>query len=268
MQSNQQILFENDAIPQKMLNQPSIQAANIEKERKNELNPLNYDEYTNWKTNMPKNYGNFMQMTTSPQRSPFGVAGYPPAMKKLEQQLPERPTTLNNPFMNVPIHDYGIPQKYSKADLKDDPNPNFYEKLFMTPDNALWRRQASERSFTTMPNSSNPNEQTKFAEWLYGKNFVCKSGSIYDRFGYPYTPDSLVCNGFNAASPENGGQVDNNYGVPNTQPNASPWVNNPNYGWGFGGIQGGIPMTNLTPGSPTLYPYPLVPHFGSNTNVK
>ena len=76
----------------------------------------------------------------------------------------------------------------------------------------------------------------------------------------------MTCTGFNAASPENGGQLDNNYGVPSTEPNASPWVNNPNYGWGFGGIPGGVPMQNLSSESNALVPFPLVPHFGKNNN--
>ena len=77
---------------------------------------------------------------------------------------------------------------------------------------------------------------------LYGNNQVGKTGSIYDRYGYPYTPDSLINTGINAASPQNGGQVDNNFGTP-VVAGASPWVNNPNYGYGFGGVPGGMPLS-------------------------
>lgn len=260
--------FKNESIPEKELEMPSVQADMTNLARKNALNPIHYDDYTRWKSDMSHNYDNFFQMAVPPQRNPFGVAGYPPAMKKLEQQLPGRPTNMNNPFKNVPIRDYGIPQRYGKAS-KENPNPNFYKKMFQSPDDALWHRQASESRFVTQPVTAVPNEQVKFAEWLWGKNFVCKSGSIFDRFGYKYTPDSLVCNGANAAEPENGGSVPNNYGVPHTFPHGSPYVNNINYGGGFGGIEGGIQMNNAQPvgGSWQLNPHTLVPHFPANPEV-
>lgn len=254
--------FKNEVIPEPELEMPSVQADMVNSARKNALNPTHYDEYTNWMSDMSRNYDNFFQMAVPPQRNPFGVAGYPPALKQLELQLPGRPTNMNNPFKNVPIRDYGIPQRYGKSS-GENPNPNFYKKMFQSPDDALWHRQASEAQFVTQPVTSVPNEQVKFAEWLWGKSMVCKTGSIYDRYGFPYTPDSLVCNGFNAAEPENGGSLNNGYGVPATYPNASPFSKNLNYGYGFGGIPGGIQMSNIQPtgGSWQLNPYPLVPHF-------
>ena len=164
--------------------------------------------------------------------------------------------------MNVPISDYNIPQKYSKAQkgCKENCKKNFYQSLFRSPSDALWDREASERQWVTTANSSVPNEQKKFAEWLYGKNYVGKTGSIYDRYGYPYTPDSLANTGFNASEPQNAGQVNHNFGVPSTK--GSPWVNNPNYGYGFGGIPGGVPMTNIDPKDTNyLNPMPLFPTF-------
>ena len=163
--------------------------------------------------------------------------------------------------MNVPISNYDIPQNYGKAEnhCGKSCKKNFYKNLFRSPDDALWERQSSERQFYTTPNTSVPNEQNKFAMWLYGNNQVGKTGSIYDRYGYPYTSDSLINTGVNAASPQNGGQVDNNFGTPNVQ-GASPWVNNPNYGYGFGGVPGGIPFTNLVPMSPQMATYPM-PYF-------
>ena len=61
-------------------------------ERKNNLNPIHYDDYTNWQTQNSKDYDNFMANTTAPQNNPFGITGNPAAMKKLELQKPERPT--------------------------------------------------------------------------------------------------------------------------------------------------------------------------------
>ena len=164
--------------------------------------------------------------------------------------------------MNVPIRDYNIPQKFAKAEnhCGQKCKKNFYKSLFRSPDDALWNRQASERQFYTTANSSVPNERNKFAEWLYGNNQVGKTGSIYDRYGYPYTPDSLINTGINAASPQNGGQVDNNFGTP-VVAGASPWVNNPNYGYGFGGVPGGMPYHNVMVAPPSMatYPMPFIP---------
>jgi hypothetical protein len=252
-------------LTEKELEQPSEHTRMICAQKMNDLNPIYYDDYTNWKSNQNNDYSNFMEMTTQPQNNPFGIAGNREAMKSLELQKPVRQSTQNNPFMNVEIQDYNIPQKYgrSKGYCDDTCKKNYYRLLIQSPDDALWQRQASERQFYTTPNTSVPNEQKKFAEWLYGKNFVGKTGTIYSRYGYPYTPDSLVNTGFNAASPENAGQVDNNYGTPITTPNASPWVNNPNYGYGFGGIPGAIPFHNIEDSPPNMQmmPMPLFPVF-------
>lgn len=217
-------------------------------------------QYIDWQSNQPVNYGNFMNITAAPQNNPYGLTGNKEAMTLYESDKPQRPSTDRNPFMNVPISNYNIPQKFSKAEPECNTTckKNFYKSLFRSPDDALWNRQASERQFYTTANSSVPNEQGKLAQWLYGKNEVGKSGSIYDRYGYPYTSDSLVNTGNNAASPQNGGQMDNNFGTPIVQ-GASPWVNNPNYGYGFGGVQGGIPFHNLTMSSKTINPYPYFP---------
>jgi hypothetical protein len=248
------------------LQKPSAQSVGICNERKNKLEPIKYDEYTQWLTGQKKNYGNFMNLTTSPQRNPYGINGNRQAMKDLEIQKPNRPSNPKNPFMNVPISNYNIPQNFGKAQPHCGKacKKNFYKSLFRSPDDALWNRQASERQFYTTPNSSVPNEQVKFAEWLYGNNQVGKTGSIYDRYGYPYTPDSMVNTGINAASPQNAGQVENNFGTP-VVPGASPWVNNPNYGYGFGGVPGGIPFHNLTMSSPQMMmnPHPFFPVYPS-----
>lgn len=241
---------------------------NINNFKKQQLDPTNYDDYVQWQTENKKNFNNFMKLTTSPQNNPYGIGGNPEAMKKLELQKPPRETSTNNPFMNVPISAYNIPQRFSKAaECGEKCKKNYYKSLIQSPSDALWEREASERQFYTMPNSSVPNEQKKFAEWCYGKNFVAKSGSIYSRYGYPYTPDSLVSTGFNTGEPENSGQVNSNFGLPITYPHASPWVNNPNYGYGFGGIPGGIPFHNIPRASPgqKSYPMPLFPSFSQPT---
>lgn len=221
------------------------------------------NDYINWQSKNAVEYPNFMALTLSPQNNPFGIGGNPDAMQKYELQLPTRPPTDVNPFMNVPISDYNIPQQYSKAHpggCGKDCKKSFYQRLFRSPNDALWDKEASERQWVTVANTSVPNEQMKFAQWLYGKNYVGKTGSIYNRYGYPYTADSLVSTGFNTAEPENGGQANNNFGVPSVM--ASPWVNNPNYGYGFGGIPGAIPMSNISARDANyLNPAPLFPTF-------
>jgi hypothetical protein len=221
------------------------------------------DPYILFQTNNQKDYDNFMKLTLQPQKNPFGLTGNPLAMKDLELQGSRRPTTVRNPMMNVDISEYNEKQKYSKAHESSNNKKvqeNLHAKLFQSPSDYFWNRQASERQFYTMPNSSVPNEQMKFAQWLYGNNYVGKTGSIYDRYGYPYTPDSLVNTGYNASVPENAGQVENNYGTPIVY-NSSPWVNNPNYGYGFGGLPGAVPFHNIVPGQPNMamYPMPIYP---------
>jgi hypothetical protein len=258
-------------IPNKVLDEPTAFAEAVSNYEKNALNPANYDEYTNWLSEQQVNYDNFLKLTTQPQNNPFGITGNKEAMKRLELQKPRREPTSNNPFMNVMISDYNMPQRFSKAEPTCGPKcqKTFYEKLLQSPDDALWERKASERQFYTMPNTSVPDERDKFAQWLFGNNYVGKTGSIYDRYGYPYTPDSLVNTGVNASSPQNAGQVDNNYGLPIT-PGASPWVNNVNYGGSFGGVPGGIPFHNLTVGQGDanyLNPMPLMPQWPSPVPV-
>lgn len=239
------------------------------KQMKNSLKSVRFPntidgQYINYMDSIPKEYSNFMEMTAAPQRNPYGLTGNKEAMKELELQKPARQTTKNNPFMNVPLTDYGVAQNYgrSESECGSECKKNFYRSLFQSPSDNLWQKSASERQYYTTANTSVPNEQVKFAQWLYGNNQVGKTGSIYDRYGYPYTADSLVNTGVNAASPQNAGQIENNYGTPMV-PGASPWVNNPNYGYGFGGIPGGIPYNNAMYASPMyqLSPYPMMPHF-------
>lgn len=249
------------------LETPSEQAVGILRE-KNKLDTTEIQDpstsHVNWNSTLDKQYGNFMKLTSAPQRNPYGITGNKQAMQSYELQGPLRSPTLNNPFMNTPIIDYGTSQKYSSSEKTcgSQCQTSFYKNMIRSPDDSLWERQASERQFYTVPNTSVPNEQVKFAEWLYGNNQVGKSGSIYDRYGYPYTPDSLVNTGANAASPQNAGQTENNYGTPNS--GGSPWVNNPNYGYGFGGLPGGVPYSgdNITRRTvPYASPQPLAPHF-------
>jgi len=129
-----------------------------------------------------------------------------------EYQMP----TKNNPMMNVPIINYDRPQttqdyyrydKYSgpKSQIvKNDVSNNWGIGLYKDPAEMFFSKNNSQRQWYSMPTGSVPSDQTSFAESLYGREFVCKSGSIWMRYGVPYTDDSLACTGF-----EGDGQVTN-----------------------------------------------------------
>lgn len=127
------------------------------------------------------------------------------------KNLDKRGPTLRNPLMNIDISDYGEKPKYRYSQKCDkECKKKFYGKLFRSPDDYLWNRNASERQYVTNPVTTIPNDQTAFANWLYGNKYVGKSGSIYNRYGYKVTPDSAVSTGYNASVPHNGGQMENN----------------------------------------------------------
>ena len=119
-----------------------------------------------------------------------------------------RPSTVNNPMMNVPITDYDTVQKYdnynhymsntdpSKLNVRSQMETNLINKLFQDPADKLFERNNSQRQWYSVANGSVPNDQTAFAESLFGREYVCKSGSIWDRYGLAYTDDSLACTGF------------------------------------------------------------------------
>lgn len=117
--------------------------------------------------------------------------------------------TPNNPFMNVNPTDYDRPQEYKdyyRYKIEEDtPKKEYVEQevkddftlgLYQDPNGKLWERHNSQREYISQPVGSVPNDQSEFAQWLYGREYVCKTGSIYDRYGLQYTPDSLVCSGF------------------------------------------------------------------------
>ena len=148
-----------------------------------------------------------MPITTNRAAEAFG--------NQLPQQLPLRNPTINNPMMNVPIHDYDEKQKYRDYQhyAKDQSRPevrhlrkeiegNFENRLFQNPSGALWERINSQRQFYSTPVGSVPNNQSAFAQNLYGHpEGVCKSGSIWARYGIEETTDSQLCNGWNVSTP-------------------------------------------------------------------
>lgn len=126
-----------------------------------------------------------------------------------------------NPFMNIQITNYDIIQEYpdyvrynqsmyptvETETIKNDVNVNFNNGLFQDPQGTLFNRVNSQRQYYSMPVGSVPNNQEAFAHWLWNTPGNCKQGSIFSRYGVQFTDDSLLCNGFNAASPTNFGQI-------------------------------------------------------------
>ena len=126
-------------IPGQVLDEPTPFAKAVSEYQKNALDPANYDEYTNWLTDQQVNFDNFMKLTTQPQNNPFGITGNKEAMQRLEIQKPLRDPTSNNPFMNVPISDYNIPEAVViKVGNERTPTPvslrNSREKANITED--------------------------------------------------------------------------------------------------------------------------------------
>jgi hypothetical protein len=123
-------------------------------------------------------------------------------------------TPVNNPLKNVPITDYDKSQDYSEATRSDSTMSKFIDgKIFQTADQYIFDKNT--RQFYTTANSSVPNKQNEFANWLYGVETVCKEGSIYmNRTGTP--SETTSCNGFNVASPTNFGNL-NDYIAPSNE---------------------------------------------------
>jgi hypothetical protein len=125
----------------------------------------------------------------------------------------------NNPFMNVMPMDYGnVPvfddyYRYEKnlyplrekEKIKHEQKNNFLKNLYQDADGKLWDRLNSQRQYLPQPIGSVPNNQGEFAQWLYGSLNNCKAGSIWMRDGVKYTDDSLMCTGFDVATPTNQG---------------------------------------------------------------
>lgn len=129
-----------------------------------------------------------------------------------DEKLPRRHSdyyniekNINNPAKNVPPTDYGIEQNFSEASMSNSDMSKFINgKIFQTPDQ--WIFDKNTQPFYTTAVSSVPNDQTAFANWLYGTEKVCKEGSIYmHRTGTP--EQSLSCNGFNVSTPTNFGNL-------------------------------------------------------------
>ena len=80
--------------------------------------------------------------------------------------------------MNSDILNYntGDPPEACNVDdelIKEDMKVNFNHELFRDVDE-LWERKNSQRQFYTTPNTTVPNNQKEFAEWLWKVPKTCK----------------------------------------------------------------------------------------------
>tara|TARA_E500000178_G_C16966365_1_gene728639 strand:- start:109 stop:771 length:663 start_codon:yes stop_codon:yes gene_type:complete len=108
---------------------------------------------------------------------------------------------VNNPLKNVKISEYNVQPIYSKATQSDlSMNKYINNQLFQTADQWIFDKQA--RPYYTTAISAVPNDQTAFANWLYGTKNICKENSIYMN-RLDKKEEALMCNGFNAQTPTN-----------------------------------------------------------------
>jgi hypothetical protein len=79
----------------------------------------------------------------------------------------------NNPFMNVLMNEYADnPERREACDVDENKikrviNDKYFKDTYRDVDD-VFDRKSSFRNFYTMPNTSIPNDQTGYAQWLYG----------------------------------------------------------------------------------------------------
>ncbi len=94
----------------------------------------------------------------------------------------ERKPTVDNPYQNIVFSDY--------LNNKDAPQPcnvdssqvqteaqNLYNSSMFRNTSDVFERENSQRIFMTMPISTNPSDQTNFANWLFKTGPTCKENT-------------------------------------------------------------------------------------------
>ena len=89
-----------------------------------------------------------------------------------------RKPTIDNPFMNIPVTDFGKENIASASNAYDEDIAEDIEKYFNTDlyrdITDLYDTKNSQRIWYTTPVTSIPNDQGGFANWLYKTKDVCK----------------------------------------------------------------------------------------------
>ena len=90
-----------------------------------------------------------------------------------------RKPTINNPFNNLSILDYG--KKNIKPALKGrrakKKRRKIIDKIFSDIDD-LYNKEMSSRAFYTVPVTTVPNDRNKFAKWCYKQKNRCKERAL------------------------------------------------------------------------------------------
>jgi hypothetical protein len=96
-------------------------------------------------------------------------------------RLCTRPT-LNNPYMNVLLTDAAdFPDRpaacdITRPDVRRRADDFQAHNLYVDSDDVYGMRASSSRAFVTNPVTTLPNDQTAFAQWLYGAGPTCRDG--------------------------------------------------------------------------------------------
>jgi hypothetical protein len=101
--------------------------------------------------------------------------------------------TVENPFMNPSVVDFkdrplrpracDVTSSGMQKDIEHE-----FNKRFAKDFDDVYGRNGNSRAFYTVPNTEVPNDQTSFAEWLYGTGPTCKegNGAGCERLNYRY----------------------------------------------------------------------------------
>jgi hypothetical protein len=102
--------------------------------------------------------------------------------KKTKQKVKKRKPTIENPYQNIVFSDYlndeNAPQpcNVTGSDIQTEAQ-NLYNSSMFRNTSDVYERQNSQRLFMTMPVTTNPNDQTEFANWLFKTGPTCKENT-------------------------------------------------------------------------------------------
>jgi hypothetical protein len=87
--------------------------------------------------------------------------------------------TKNNPFMNLLLSDIKYNPKHKACppnqEIRSQTNKHFNYNLY-TDVGDVFNNRNSQRQYYTNPVTTLPNDQSRFANWLYKVPTTCKSG--------------------------------------------------------------------------------------------
>lgn len=93
------------------------------------------------------------------------------------EQLQCKMPTDNNPLMNITMADLMDDPERQQACMLDNKYIKSNDNIFKDPDD-IFGKKYLQRQFYTMPTTTNPNDQTSFAKWLYQMPETCKENQL------------------------------------------------------------------------------------------